>query len=60
MWGTKGNSNFGLQVSVPNSLYTVYASTLHVTTVKKEVGTFRIGTATSTNRPDNAIFDNAV
>ncbi len=38
----KGNSNFSLQVSVPNSLWAQYASTSHVATVKKEVGTFRI------------------
>ncbi len=28
--GTKRNGNFGLQVFVPNSLFTPYASTLHV------------------------------
>ncbi len=42
MWGTKGNGNFGLQVSVPKSLCTSYASTSHVAIVKKKVGTFRI------------------
>ncbi len=41
--GTKGNGNFSLQVSVLNSLCTPYPSTLHVATVKKEVGTFKIG-----------------
>ncbi len=41
--GTKGNGNFGLQISTPNSPCAPYASTLHVAIVKKEAGTFRIG-----------------
>ncbi len=43
IWDPNGKGNFGLQISVSNSLFVPYDSTLHVATVKKEVGTFRIG-----------------